>query len=179
MQQQPVMHCQKKLIIHIIYSVGKCILYPGTNICIVCRQLLPSHHVFTIWFTYSIMMPLSINLKLGLHHLLFRLLLTSKSQVISERFWSLESTHQILSRPWFWSTSTFVVSSVHQLLVPLQDSLAKQQKKTFSGAVALVSGADYKGWIMDNYCKLWPDNFPHMQCACVTDKEDRSTLYSV
>lgn len=40
--------------------------------------------------------------------------------------------------------NTFVVSSVHQLLVPLQDSLAKQQKKTLSGAVALVSGADYK-----------------------------------
>lgn len=40
--------------------------------------------------------------------------------------------------------NTFVVSSVHQLLVALQDSLAEQQKKTFSGAVALVSGADYK-----------------------------------
>lgn len=38
----------------------------------------------------------------------------------------------------------FVVSSAHQLLLSLQDSLAKQQKDTFSGGVSVVSGADYK-----------------------------------
>lgn len=54
-------------------------------------------------------------------------------------------------------TSTFVVASVHQLLVSLQDPLAKQQEKTFSGAAALVSGADYKVGITGDYSKAGPD----------------------
>lgn len=88
-----------------------------------------------------------------LPHVPSRGLLTRKSRAISETFWSFElrrvkpSVGEQSAEPHF---GPFVVSSVHQLLLSLQDSLAKQQKDTFSGGVSVVSGADYKLWKMDN-----------------------------
>lgn len=43
------------------------------------------------------------------------------------------------------------------LCAPAEVLLAKQQKRAFSGAP--ISRADYKVWKMDNYWKMWPDNF--------------------
>lgn len=75
----------------------------------------------------------------------------------------------IISIASFWLKEHLLLPLHASCWLSCNVSLAKQQKRTFAGACALVSGVDYKVWTMDNYWKMWPDRVEaHVMCMCDT-----------